>query len=104
METVSSTITKAVDMLPVYGDKGKAEVFSGWPVKVMLAIAAVETVLSLGSWARFGWTLVFQLVVVIVGLWMNRNGYETYVWGAALLSLVAGPIARRMTGGPWALW
>ena len=104
METVSSNVTKLIDMLPAYGGKGKAEVLSGWPIKALLAIAAVETVLSLGTWARFGWTLVLQLAVAVVGLWMNRNGHETYVWGAALVSLAAGPVARRFTGGSWALW
>jgi hypothetical protein len=104
MESVSSAVTKVVDMLPAYGDKGKVDVFSGWPAKVMLAIAAIETVLALGSWARFGWTLVFELVIVVVGLWMNRNGHETYVWGAVIASIIAGPLARHYTDGGWAMW
>jgi hypothetical protein len=104
METVTSSVTQVVDMLPAYGDKGKAEVFSGWAIKALMLVAAVETVLALGTWARFGWTLVFELIVVVVGLWMNRNGYETFVWGAVLASFAVGPVVRYFKDGVLALW
>lgn len=104
MEKVSVTVTGLIDKLPAYGTKGKVEVFSGLPAKLLLLVAAAETVLSLGSWDRFGWTLVLQLVILTAGLYVNRNGYGSFVWAAVLASIVAGPLARRFTGGPWALW
>lgn len=102
---MEAAVTKFIDILPAGEGARKVDILSGWPIKAIITVAAVETFLSLGSWARFGWTLVAELVVVMAGLWMNRNGMQSsYVWGAVLASILVGPLARRFTGGPWALW
>ncbi|MDR3540322.1 MAG: hypothetical protein P4L69_05065 [Desulfosporosinus sp.] len=101
MEAIQQGVAKGVDMLPTYGAKSKVDVFTGWPIKIMMLIAVIESVLALGTWSRFGWTVMFQLVIVVLGLWMNRNGNESHVWIAVLASLAVGPLVHRWKDGVW---
>lgn len=91
MEKATETATKIIDMLPAMG-ASKCDLIHGWAIKIALAAAVVEILMSLGSWKNFGWTLVFELILSIVGLYLNRHCKDTGVWIVALLSVLVYPV------------
>ena len=98
METVVTPIEKLLDKLPMLGAEPhfRCPLLQGWPVKIMLAVVVIELLLSLGTWRRFGWMLIIQLILSVVGLYLNRNCKTNTVWILVALSALAYPVITHL--------
>jgi hypothetical protein len=94
MQKIDVALNSFVDKLAsIFGNPAamKQDCLQGWPIKIAIVIALVEIIMALGTWGSFGWTVVIELVLLIIALYLNRYNKTIGVWIMALLTLLVYP-------------